>query len=417
MSENEYDELGTQLTHTLTEHADVMTGSALGLAEVKGKARSIRRRRTATAVVAVAAAVAVIVPTAALAGHTGGKPEPAPATQTPTPTQTTTVDGPAAGVLDVSDLTTGAPPATDYLVDGRLHFADGGSGRVNTRYAASRFVEMEDGSRVWLTTHQGSAYVELQNSDGGFDAPVPSGSYDLAVNPAHSIAAWISPAGQVSVYEGRGSAPRTWGDPVPGTEWRMGAVSGAKCALACTVYVNGADTQGTRQPYEVTDAGTQVLRDGGYLVVNDLSEAGLSVGFTDISDFKTCSTLLGGGEFQGFHTCKNQVLGFSPDGQLLWGTQSYFDGPGTTSLAVFDLQGKRLFERRSDEKSQATIPVPGPVWEDDSHLLVPVFQAGSWSLVRVSSDGSMDYAVAPQKGSMESSPFALPTGGGLSSMG
>jgi hypothetical protein len=414
------DDLTTQLTRTLSDHSDVMTGTSLGLAEVKGRARSIRRRRTASAVAGVAAAVALVIPTVALASHTGGAPEPGPATHMPTPTQTTsptaTVDGPAPGVLDVSHLTTGAPPATDYLYDGRLHAADGESGLVNTRYPASRFVEMEDGSRVWLTTDRGAAYVEVQDSDGGFEAPVPSGSHDLAVNPAHSIAAWISPTGQVSIYEGRASGPRTWGDPVPGTEWRLGAVSGTRCSLACTVYVNGADAQGGRQPYEVTDAGTQALRDGGYLVVNDQSDAGLTLGFTDITDFTTCSALLGGGEFQGFHTCKNQLLGFSPDGQLIWGTQPYYDGPGTTSLAVFDLQGTRLFERRSDDHSQATIPVPGPVWEDDDHVLVPIFQGRSWSLVRVSSDGSMEFAVAPRRGSIESSPFVLPTGGDLDAL-
>ena len=352
-------------------------------------------------------------------GHTGGKPEPAPATLVPTPSPTATATEaarPPRGVLDVSDLPTGPGPHADYVVGDRMFFQDGGDGAVTTRYTPYTFAEMEDGSRVWLTTHDGSAYIELQNSDGGFDAPVPSGSFALAVNPTHSIAAWISPTGQVSVYEGRGARARTLGDPVPRTEWKPAAITGTSCSLACTVYVNGADAQGTRQPYEVTDAGTQPLHDGGYLVVNDVSDAGITAGFSDIADFRTCSKLLGGGEFAGFDTCKNQLLGFSPDGRLVWGTQTYYDGLGTSSIAVFDLQGTKLFERRSDETHQAVIPVPGPVWEDDSHLLVPTYQDGLWSLVRISSDGSMDYAVAPRKGPMESSPFVLPTGGDLSSI-
>ena len=422
MNENQNDDLTTRLSRSLTGHADVMTGSSLGLDQVQGKARSIRRRRTATAVVAVAAAVAVIVPTAALAGHTGGKPEPAPATQTtrtPSPTTTATATDaaePARGVLDVSDLPTGAAPRSDYVYRGRLYSADGGAGDVRSRYTPSSFVEMEDGSRVWLTTHDGSPYVEIQNSDGGFVDPVPSGSYDLSVNPTHSIAAWISPTGQLSVYQGRASAPHTLGDPVPGTEWRLGPITGDDCALACGVYVNGSDQQGNRQPFEVTESGTQEYLDGSYLFVNDSSEAGLTVGFTDIDDFKTCSTLLGGGEFQGFHTCRHQLLSFSPDGRLIWGTQTYFDGPGTTSITMFDLQGKPLFERRADPEHQAHFPVPGPAWEDASHLLVPMFQDGSWSVVRVASDGTMEYAVAPHEGPMEASPYILPTGGDLASL-
>jgi hypothetical protein len=417
---NEHDDFTSLLTQSLTDQSDTMVGSHLGLAEVKGRARSIRRRRATGAMVAVAAAVAIIVPTVDLADHTGGKPEPAPATQVPTPTRTATpVDGhqPAPGVLDVSDLPPGAAPQLDYVAGGRLHVPDGSDGAIETRYTPYSFVEMEDGSRVWLTTHDGAAYVELQDSDGGFEPPVRSGSFTLAVNPAHSISAWISPTGQVSVYEGRASQPHTYGDPVPGTEWKVAAVSGSSCSLACTVYVNGSDTAGTRTPYEVTDSATQPLRDGGYLVVNDVSDGGLTVGLTSISDFRTCSKLLGGGEFVGADTCKHQLLGFSPDGRHVWGTQTYFDGPGTSSIAVFDPQGKPLFERRSDEAHQATIPVPGPVWEDNSRLLVPVFQDGSWSLVRIYSDGSMEYAVPPEPGSMESSPFVLPTGGDLSAIG
>jgi hypothetical protein len=415
---NEHDELGTQLTRTLTEHADVMSGSSLGLADVKGRARSIRRRRSATAVAGVAAAVAVIVPTVSLATHTSGKPEPAPVTQTPSPTQTATADNghqPKPGVLDVSDLPTGDAPALDYVEGRTFHLDDGSTGEVRSRYTPHAFVEMEDGSRVWLTMHQGSTYIELQNSDGGFDAPVPSGSYDLAVNPAHSIAAWISPAGQVWVYEGRASEPRTWGAPVNGTEWRLGAVSGTTCSLACTVYVNASDAQGHRQVWEVTDAGTRQSRDGGYLVLNDESEAGLSIGLTEIKDFSTCSKLLGGGEFQGFKTCGNQLQSFSPDGQLILALPGYFDGAGPGGIAMYSLDDTKLFERSSTEHVQSYFNDLNTAWEDDTHVLAPTFQDGKWALVRIASDGSMEYAVPPASGPYEDNPFILPTGGGLPS--
>jgi len=57
------DDLTTQLTRSLADRSDVMSGTSFGLAEVKGRARSLRRRRMATAVVGAAAAVAVIIPT------------------------------------------------------------------------------------------------------------------------------------------------------------------------------------------------------------------------------------------------------------------------------------------------------------------------------------------------------------------
>ncbi|HET7431304.1 MAG TPA: hypothetical protein VFJ89_07345 [Nocardioides sp.] len=409
---NEHDDLTTTLSRELGERAGEMDGSTLHLTDVKGRARTIRRRRTATAVVGAVAAVGLIVPTAALATHSGGKPEPAPATQTtqsPSPTTATDATGPAPGVLDVSDLPTGAAPAMDYLENGTLHFADGGTGRVNTRYTPSGFVEMEDGSRVWQTTDEnGRSYVEIQDTDGTFHDPVRTDD-GLSVNPKHSIVAWLTPAGQVVVWGARATEPTPLGDPVPGSGLRLGPVIGDDCSLACSVIVNVQDR--TSQPWEVSDSGSQPLLDGGYLVVNDESEAGLSVGFTDITDFKTCSTLLGGGEFQGFKTCKNQLSSFSPDGRLILALPSYFDGIGPGGIGMYDLEGTRLFDRGSTEATQAYLTEA--TWEDDTHVLAPTYQDGQWALVRYASDGTMEYAVAPAKGPYDQSPFVLPIGGGL----
>ncbi len=406
---NEHDDLTQQLTRSLGDHADVMTGSSLGLAEVKGRARGIRRRRTAGAVVAAAAAVAIIVPTVALADHTGGKPEPAPATQTPTPSATTTATPdagqPAPGVLDVSDLPTGAAPTIDYVFEGTLHFADGGSGALRTAYEPDQFVQMDDGSRVWLTTDNGDRYVEIQDGDGTFHDPVRVGDAGLQVNPQHTIAAWLDTAGQVIVWEARASDPRPLGDPISGSNLRLGPVSGEKCSLACTVIVNDRNTW---QPWEVTDAGSQKLRDGGYKSVADTSDAGLSIGYTKITDVGTCSTLLGGGEFQGFATCKNTLESFSPDGQLILGLPAYPDGAGPNEISMYDLEGHRLFDRGSTEQVQPTFQEA--VWEDSTHVLAPIYQAGSWALVRIASDGSMEYAVPPTPGEdLTLDPYVLPT--------
>jgi hypothetical protein len=420
------DDLTNDLTRELHGRVDTMHGSALGLLDVQRKARSIRRRRTATAVVGAAAAVALIVPTAALATHNGHKTEPGPATQSPTPsrTTTTTADGqqPAPGVLDVSDLPTGAAPQMDYVYKGVLHFTDGGTAQLNTRYTPNRFVELADGARVWLTTDQGTPYIEIQDTDGTFHDPIPSTSW-LSVNAAHSIAAWMTPDGQVTIWEGWASQPRPLGDPVPGTEWRLGPVTGVGQAepgqpgpncqqSSCTVIVNVPGA--TWQPWEVSDSGTHKLLDGGFRMISDEDDAGLTIGYTQITDTNNCSKLLGGGEFQGFATCKNTLESFSPDGQLILGLPSYPDGAGANQIAMYDLEGKRLFDRGSTLKVQPTFNQWE--WEDDSHVLIPVYQEGKWSLVRVASDGSLEYAVTPRPGvDVTENPYVIPTGGGLPS--
>jgi len=135
------DDLTTDLGRALHDHSDAMRGSSLALADVKGKARSIRRRRAATAVGGAVVAVALIVPTAAIASHQGHRTTPMPpATQsiTPSPSPTASDDAqPLTGVLDVSDLPTGAAPAVDYLQDGTFHVADGSTFAVGTRHTPS----------------------------------------------------------------------------------------------------------------------------------------------------------------------------------------------------------------------------------------------------------------------------------------
>ncbi len=420
------DDLTTNLTRELRDRSDTMHGTTLGLSDVKGRARSIRRLRTAAAVVAAAAAVAGIVPTAALATPPSGhRTEPLPATNSVTPSPTTTATGhqPATGVLDVSDLPTGPAPAVDYVFNGTMNAADGSTFRVGTRYPADQLVELADGSLIWRTTDQnGDSYVEIRDADGAHHDPVRTSS-GLSVNAPHSIVAWLTPAGQVTIWEGWASQPRPLGGPVPGAELRLGPITGSGSAPAgqagpdcrqstCSVIVNvhGA----TNQPWEVTESGSQPLRDGGYLDVNDVSVGGLTVGLTRITDSSTCSRLQGGGEFAGFGTCEHQLTSFSPDGQLISALPGYFDGAGPGGFAMYDLSGALLFDRSSTAKAQATLADDDAVWEDATHVLVPIYQEGSWSLVRIASDGSMEYAVAPRPGAdLTVRPYLLPTGGNV----
>ncbi len=144
-----------------------------------------------------------------------------------------------------------------------------------------------------------------------------------------------------------------------------------------------------------------------------MSAAGLTIGLIEIHDTSTCSRLQGGGEVAGFKTCTNQLASFSPDGKLIAALPGYFDGAGPGGFAMIGLDGTILFDRRSTAKAQATLADNDAVWEDATHVLVPVYQEGSWSLVRIASDGSMEYAVSPTRGAdVTDDPFVLPAGAG-----
>jgi hypothetical protein len=411
------DDLTSTLSRELDERAHTMDGSTLHLTDVTRRARSIRRRRTATAVAGVAAAVAVIVPVATLASHSGGDPEPAPATQSVTPTPAPSGGlQPAAGVLDVSDLPTGDAPRMEYVTGGQvLHQIDGSTVDVSTRYRVSAFVVLTDGTHLWQTRDDaGKAYVEIQDGNGTLHDPVRDGG-DLSVNKAHTVGAWVRPDGQVMVWNAAAAEPLEYGSPIDATdEMRMGPVLGDHCGDpedSCEVYVNVSDPRAdpSWQPWLVDVNDTAPYLDGTYLILADSTESGLSIGYRKITDFGSCSALLGGGEFQGFDTCKHTLTSFSPDGDLILADPAYHDGIGNGVIAVYDLEGNPLFERHSTEKAQSFYPEGQ--WEDDTHVLAPVFQDGRWAVVRFASDGSMEYAVPPVAGGDGDNPYVLATGG------
>jgi hypothetical protein len=397
------DDLTTDLSRELHRRVETMHGSGLGLGDVRRRAHAIRRRRTTTAVLGAVAAIALMVPTAALATHSGHRIEPGPATQSPTPSQTTaTAEGhqPAPGVLDVSDLPTGAPPAIPYL--GR------GSGEHPFEpFPATSFTQLQDGSDIVQVNDEGNFEVDVTSPDGTHTGPFGSHA-GLAVNGSHTTAAWLDLRGQVMTWTVGDRAPRPLGDPVPGQDLRVAAVTGDDCSLACSVVVDVRDAQ--QRPWVVDRSGSHPLREGGYLDVNDTTSTGLTIGLTRITDVSTCSALLGKDHVQDFATCKSQLASFSPDGRLILGLPSYFDGPGPGGISMYDLAGTRLFERTSTEQAQSYFT--SATWEDDTHVLAPTFQDGRWALVRIASDGSMEYAVAPAKGPYDSSPFVLSVGGG-----
>jgi hypothetical protein len=396
-------DLDDQLNRTLREHADGVHGAPLTFDDVRGRATSIRRRRRLASGLGVAAAIAVIVPTAMFATNgNDSSPQPATAlptvtdTNTPSPTSSSTpVMGSDPHALDVTGLPTGAPPAVPLVTGGALALAS--TAEASVRWMPEEGVVVEAGGRTF--------------------GPYPSSS-GLALNEARTAIAWATDDGEVMTWQDGSPEPNTL--PSPGLQgMRVVAVTGDGCvngtsAGDCLVYVSGSDQDGVQKSVAI-GRGTMspVDPDGSIIGVRDANEAGRVLGITEVDDTRpgTCSVVVDpaqSGSRPLLDTCDYALDEFSPDGSYVLASDTYGDGIGSGTIAVFETDGDRL-SYRNNHSSQDIRFYNSAVWEDDTHVLFTLFQDGRWSMVRMAVDGAMELAIAPQPGEAEEVPWHFET--------
>ena len=102
-----------------------------------------------------------------------------------------------------------------------------------------------------------------------------------------------------------------------------------------------------------------------------------------------------------WRTCDNQLSDISPDNRHVLGTPAYGDGFGPTTLDVLTTRDGAAVRSFTAARNGRSATYFDEVWEDAEHVLVVTYQAGRWAVVRLGVDGSMEYAVAPRRGSMD----------------
>jgi hypothetical protein len=395
-------DLDDQLNRTLRQHADGVQGAPLAFDDVRGRATSIRRRRRLASGLGVAAAIAVIVPTAMFATQgNDSSSQPATAlptvtdTNTPSPTSTPTM-GSDPHALDVSDLPTGAPPAVAIR-----------EGNDVSAVATTQEAEVRHGTD--------GVVVEVGGRTFG---PYPS-SHGLAVNAAGTAVAWSTDEGDVMVWADGGGEPFTLAG-FGQADVRVVAITGAQCqqgeASDCEYFVSRYDME-TGQPESVRISGDgglgNVDPDRSILAVRDATDSGRVLGITEFDDMRpgTCSVVLDpaqSGSTPLLATCDYTLDEFSPDGSYVLASDTYGDGIGPGTIAIFETDGERL-SYRNNRFSQDLTFYNSAVWEDETHVLFTLFQDGKWSIVRMDVDGAMEFAVAPQAGDEMEVPWHFET--------
>jgi hypothetical protein len=112
-----------------------------------------------------------------------------------------------------------------------------------------------------------------------------------------------------------------------------------------------------------------------------------------------------------WRTCVNQLSGIATDNRHVLGTPAYADGFGPTTLDVLATADGSVTRSFTYSRQGHSATYFDEVWEDAEHVLVVTYQEGEWAVVRLGLDGSMEYAVAPRRGSMDvrNLPFQLQT--------
>jgi hypothetical protein len=387
--------------------------------------------------VAVLAVVVAAFVLGRLSGDGGGGPGTAPSLPTSSPTVSTALSSapatspstspsapasstasstassahqPPDGVLDVTALPTGAPPAIGYLQRGIAHVSAGTTVRPRTQYRPIGFTRLADSTLVYLTRHGVAMTVEVVTADGTRHGPYRSGP-GLVVNADRTLVAWLSAGRVPTVWQTGLSDPVTFPVAVPGDSRRLAAVTGTDCTepVGCRVYASSWTGNGP-EAWVATPDGTIAGADtwGRLVAVRDASESGLIVGYVRISDTGSSSAVVdepASGHPLMWKTARHTLDAFSPDLRYLLAGPAYRDGLGDSQIAIYSSAGRLLAQRQVTQRTPGFIA--GSTWEDATHVLFTVHQAGQWSIVRMGLDGHLEYAVRPVAGRFDHAPFQL----------
>ena len=317
--------------------------------------------------------------------------------------------GSARTVLDVADLEQGAPPAIAWAERraGRtvIHGTDGTRTPVPNRL--NEFAPM--GSGHVIQTIGRRVTTRWVGADGSPGRRTWRTGYGLAVSPRGHVVAFAGRAGRTWTIDQDGDRVFRFNrPPVTGTA-HAAAVTGENCkegegspGTGCSIAVNGPHRAFYTSSHGIVDTVPHLVR-------TTTGRGRWLGGITSVDDFGTCNAMLRSWRVK-WRTCDNQLSDISPDNRHVLGTPAYGDGFGPRDLDVLTTADGSVVHSFRSSRDGRSATYFDEVWEDAEHVLVVTFQEDEWAVVRLGVDGSMEYAVAPRRGSMDTwSPFQLQT--------
>jgi len=395
------------LTTTLRDRAGDMDGHTLGLDDVKGRARGIRRRRRAMTGAVAAAVLAVAVPVGLNVSDVDRGQQPLPTNPSPSVVETPEPSPSGPVTIDAAAAPRGEDPAILYADGTTLHRP--GQPDVELPQQYSYLLPYADG------------VMGFYGPDG--TTTIVDGSGNAVGDPWPGISGAVSSDGQslaTVLYAGGSNVdtqlwPRAGANPDEGYSSNVVAFDGdlqyagfvgpETVAYNLTVSINQGATQ---KPYVASWSSNDEPRQLTSLMdvrgTNDVT--GVVSGLTKVDYFKNeyCSAVVkAASDTVVWETCEYRLGRFSPDGKYVLGVDPQSDGIGTSGVTILDAENGDVvaeFETASRAFMQDAI------WESRSTVLAPVMQDGTWFLVRMRPDGTVEKALEGSRdGYDDSSPW------------
>jgi hypothetical protein len=317
---------------------------------------------------------------------------------------------PPRTVLDVRNLDQGDAPAIAWSAreGGRTVIHGPGGTRTPVPNNLDLFAPMGSGYVVQTAGNHPTTtrWVGADGTPGRGEWRTGTG---LAVSPLGNVVAFAGRRGKVWTIDREGDRVFRF-NPVHFTATgRAVSVAGENCkegegdpGFGCSIVVNGPRRAEYTSSHGIVDRVPHVR------LVTTGRNRWLG-GITSLSDTGSCSAMMRDFRVK-WRTCDNQLSDISSDNRHVLGTPAYADGFGPGALDVLATADGSVTHRFTYGRNGHSATYFDEVWEDASHVLVVTYQDGEWAVVRLGVDGSMEYAVAPRRGSMNRrAPFQLQT--------
>ena len=319
-----------------------------------------------------------------------------------------------ATAFPTSGLSVGGPPAIPYAFASQPEFGEGNWRLIRTdgtslelpRLTWSAWAPLGDGALGMAGTEAGPQLQRV--SPAGDVRSRTVNHFGLEVSPDHEIVGWLGDRGRAQVLESGGtrhfampqvthgsSISAIWGDQTCQEQSPEGG--------GCTIFVQRGGEVWVSTSHGIVD------RVGPMLRVADVNQRGRVLGLASrrTADRPDCWGVFRPSGHRVFKTCDFYLDAFSPDGHRILAERTQTQWRSVRRFAILGRDGHVVRAWTFDPSRHRSLSQL--TWEDPHHLLGVLMAHGEWRLVRIGTDGSVEYAGSTAlPATDEFTPFNLP---------